>query len=837
MTDGGPDSRRTTSTPLRDGWSFRQVAAPRIPNSDTAQWLPAIVPGHVHADLQRNGVIPDPFLRMYERAVQWVDEVDWVYRCTFDVADATKGARRLLHFAGLDTVATIRLNGTEVGRSDNMLVPVEFDVTDTAVVGENLLEVELASAQRVGDERLAAAAAADEEIATLTAARSALLSRSMVRKAQYMYGWDWGPQLRSCGIWQDVFLVTVPVARIDGVRWSARFEGEDRCVVDVVADVDGPAPEVTVRIQGHGAELSETVTVSDGQARVGLAVDEPKRWWPAGLGGQPLYDLSIAIVDAGEVVDERRLRVGLREIELVREPDEFGESFFFRVNGLPIFAKGANWIPDHSLPSQATRARVRDLVDLARGCGMNMLRIWGGGLYESEDFYDACDEFGILVWQDFPYACAYYPDDDATCDAAAEEATQAVRRLRNHTSLALWCGNNENQWLHAIGAYGRASARLLGERLYDSVLPDVVAAEDPGRPYWPSSPFGSGPNPSGEADGDCHDWNVWHGEGDWTNYLKCQARFVSEFGFSAAPAKLTLEEVLSPTDLGVDTPGMRWHDKTNKGYETYLGYIRLHYPDPQSLDDLVYYSQLNQADAMRFGIEHFRRLRPRTMGTLAWQLNDCWPVQSWAWVDHRLRPKAVWYAARRFYSELLLSLVVDGSTLAAHLVNDGAAAHEGSVRLEALDATGGVVWSNETASRVSAMSSVEAVRIDLPPEVIDRRHELVIRGAFGDVTSSAFLCEPKELRLPVPVVQARVTGDGESCVVTLTSDVLALRTMVSLEGAEARWSDNVLDVVPGQPVDLVVTPERPISAADLEARLRTRSLCTTSAQRPSSLAR
>jgi beta-mannosidase len=837
MTDGEQHGRRTTSTALRDGWSFRQVDAPRIPHSDTALWLPAIVPGHVHADQQRNGVIPDPFSRMYERAVQWVDEVDWVYRCIFDVAPAPTEARRLLHFAGLDTVATIRLNGAEVGRSDNMFVPVEFDVTDTVVVGENLLEVEFASAQRVGDERLVAAAAADEEIAALIAGRSALLSRSMVRKAQYMYGWDWGPQLRSCGIWQDVYLVTVPVARIDGVQWSARFEGDDRCVVRVVADLDGPATEVSARIHGHGIDLDETVAVSDGQACVDLVVDGPKRWWPAGHGEQPLYDLSIAIGDATDVVDERSLRVGLREIELVREPDEFGESFFFRVNGTPIFAKGANWIPDHSLPSQTTRARVRDLVDLARGCGMNMLRIWGGGLYESEDFYDACDELGILVWQDFPYACAYYPDDDATCAAAAEEAIQAVRRLRNHTSLALWCGNNENQWLHAIGAYGKVSSRLVGERLYDSVLPEVVAAEDPGRPYWPGSPFGSGTNPSGDGDGDCHDWNVWHGEGDWVHYVKCQARFISEFGFSAAPAKLTLEEVLEPADLGVDTPGMRWHDKTGKGYGTYLGYIGLHYPDPQSLDDLVYYSQLNQADAMRFGIEHFRRLRPRTMGTLAWQLNDCWPVQSWAWVDHRLRPKAVWYAARRFYGELLLSLVVDGGTIAAHLVNDGAVAREGSIRLEALDASGGVVWSNETPSQVSAMSSVEAIRIDLPPEVVDRRHELVVRGEFGEVTSNAFLCEPRELRLPVPTVQVSVTGDGASCAVVLTSDVLALRTMVSLDGAEARWSDNFLDLLPGQPVELVVTPERPIALAELEARLRTRSLCTANPQRPGSFAR
>jgi beta-mannosidase len=502
-----------------------------------------------------------------------------------------------------------------------------------------------------------------------------------------------------------------------------------------------------------------------------------------------------------------------------------------------VFAKGANWIPDDSFPSRTTPARVRELLSLARDCGMNMLRIWGGGLYESEDFYDACDELGLLVWQDFPYACAYYPDDDAACVAAAAEATTAVRRLRNHTSLALWCGNNENQWLHAIGAFGRAASRVVGERLYHEVLPEVVAAEDPGRTYWPSSPFGSEANPSGDADGDCHDWNVWHGEGDWTHYVKCRARFVSEFGFSAAPAKLTLVEALDGAELGVDTPAMRWHDKTSKGYDTYLGYIRLHYPDPQTLDDLVYASQLNQADALRFGIEHFRRLRPRTMGTLAWQLNDCWPVQSWAWVDHRLRPKAVWYAARRFYAELLLSLVVgdDGDSLAAFLVNDGVAPVEGVVRLSAVDPQGEVVWSAESPAVADPCSSVEAVRVDLPAEVVRRRHELLVLGSFASVAASTLLVEPKDLRLPAPTVQAQVRvadADDGACVVALSTDVLALRTMLTLDGAEARWSDNFVDLLPGRPVEIVVTPEHPLGPEELADRLRIRSLGTPAPQRP-----
>jgi beta-mannosidase len=825
MSASAPETRRTTRTPLHDGWSFREVAAPGIPHSDPGAWLPAVVPGHVHDDLQRNGVIPDPFARMHERTVQWVDDADWAYRCSFEAPGDGAGPRRVLRFEGLDTVATIRLNGREVGRSDNMFVPVEIDLSGDLEAGTNELEVELASAQRVGDERLAAATA-DPATAAHAAGRYALLSRSLVRKAQYMYGWDWGPRLRSCGIWQDVSLLTIPVARITATSWTARFSGTGACTVTASVDVEGAATQATFSLAGHGTDLTLTAPVVDGVAVAELVVDDPQRWWPNGHGGQPLYDLSITVGDEVGPVDDRALRVGLREVELVREPDEHGESFFFRVNGVPVFAKGANWIPDDALPSRATPSRVRRLVELARGCGMNMLRIWGGGVYESEAFYDACDELGLLVWQDFPYACAHYLDDDAACEVAAAEASLAVRRLRNHTSLALWCGNNENQWLHAIGLFGSASARLLGERLYDEVLPEVVAAEDPGRPYWPSSPFGTGRNPSGDHDGDCHDWNVWHGEGDWTHYVKCQARFVSEFGFSAAPNRRTLEEVLEASDLGVDTPGMRWHDKTGKGYETYLDYIRLHYPDPQTLDDLVYYSQLNQADAMRFGIEHFRRLRPRTMGTLTWQLNDCWPVQSWSWVDHRLRPKAVWYAARRFYAELLLSLVVEGDAVVAHLVNDGPGAQESTLRLEALDATGAVVWSHDHPAAIGGQASLEALRTALPAHVVERRRELVVRGSFRHATATTLLCEPKELVLPAPAVEARIAGDGDSFVVSLTTDVLAPRTVLTIEGADASWSDNLLDLVPGEPAEVVVTPEDGIAPEDLEARLRFRSLCT-----------
>ena len=800
---------RTTERLLDEGWTFRQIDAPRIPNSDLRVWQTAQVPGHVHLDLLRLGFIPDPFERMHERTVQWVDDVDWAYRCTFDVdADELDGARHVLRFDGLDTVATVLLNDDVVLTSDNMFVPHEVDVTGALRVGENALEVRFESAERIGGERLDAATGIEE--ARATPFGRGLGARSFVRKAQYMWGWDWGPCLRGCGIWRDVVLVRVPVARITDWSWRSSFADDGSATVTVDASVEGAPADLRVHLRGHGVDLT-----GDGVVHVA----EPKRWWCNGLGEQTLYDLTVSAVVDGVVVDEVTARVGLREVELVREPDDAGESFYFRVNGVPIFAKGANWIPDDSMPARTTRARIREQLTLARDCGMNMLRIWGGGLYESEDWYDACDELGLLVWQDFPYACALYPEDDRAQRVAVDESTIAVRRLRNHTSLALWCGNNENQWLAWMVSGGKERS-VLGQQLYDEVLPAVVAAEDPGRAYWPSSPWGSEPNPSGDGTGDCHYWNVWHGEGDWVHYSKCTSRFVSEFGFSAPPDRRTLADVLAPEDLGVDTPAMRWHDKTSKGYETYLGYIALHYPMPETYDDLVYYGQLNQADALRFGIEHFRRLRPHTMGTLAWQLNDCWPVQSWAWIDHALRPKAVWYAAKRFYAPLLLSLWrADDGAVRASLVNDDVAERrDGTLQVRALASDGRVVWSDERAAAIEGGGSAVVLEADVPGDAV------LVHATFADVDAALLLVEPKDLALPPADLRVSCVDTADGVEIALAADALALSVLLWLDDADASWSDNAFHVLPGTERRVVVRPARPMTADEVRRRLRWRML-------------
>jgi beta-mannosidase len=817
----------TSTRPLNDGWSFRELDPAPVPFTDVSRWMPAEVPGHVHLDLMRLGIIPDPFERMYERTVQWVDETDWAYRCTFEVpAGELAGARHILCFGGLDTLARVLLNGELLGEPANMFVCHEFDVTSALRPGENTLEVQFTSAQRAGEQLKATLLAAHPELAPY---ERGLMPRSFVRKAQYMYGWDWGPCLRGCGIWQDVRLIRVPAARIRDWSYAAEFSG-GACRVTLRVWLDGAAGAAVATLSRGEAHASARTDVDGDMVELTLDVPMPERWWPAGYGDPALYDLAITLERDGEPADLVSTRVGLRTVELVREPDAGGESFFFRINGVPIFAKGANWIPADSFPARITPERYREHLELARGCGMNMLRIWGGGLYETEPFYAACDELGLLVWQDFPYACAPYPDDEATAAVAYAEAAAAVRRLRHHPSLALYCGNNENQMLAYYGLWG-SLPRVLGDHLYDEVLARAVADEDPTRPYWPGSPFGSPApdalaeaDPNSEAAGDCHYWNVWHGAGDWRHYAECSARFVSEFGFAAPPDARTFDEALHTRDQGVDTPAMRWHDKTLKGYETYLGFIALHYPAPTTLPELVYYGQLNQAEGMKFGIEHFRRLRPHTMGTLVWQLNDCWPVQSWAWLDYRMRPKAAWYYARRFYAPLLLSLTAKEDRLSVYLVNDGPAPVEGTLAVRALDSTGALLWEVSQPARVEAAASALALEAELPAAVLDAAERSILHATFAGEENTLLLVEPKEMHLAVPQLRITTAADADGLVVKLEADEPALSVMLWLEGTDAEWSDNFFHLLPGTSRAIRVRSLAQLAPAEVAARLRWRAL-------------
>lgn len=647
-------------TTLDKGW---EVASPRwlVPPGRLGyyrlEWLPAAVPGHVHEDLRQNGVIADPFSDLSELGCQWIDEEDWSYKTTFEVQRDSGLPRRVLRFEGLDTFATISLDGAVVARHENMFVPLELDVTHLEE-GTHELRVDFVSAVRVGRERrsryFASQNLADDTVR--------FDERAFVRKAQYMFGWDWGPRLVSCGIWQPVRLIA-HAGRLLDVHVTQKHQPDGSVELECRSQIDGEG-EVLHFLEGEQEPLR------DGQP---LRIEKPRLWWPAGMGEPALLQITSYLVPPGTppgtheraALDQRRTRVGLRRLRLLRVPDRFGESFEFEINGERCYALGANWIPDHSFPGLVKASELRDQLGRARDMNMNMLRVWGGGLYESETFYDACDELGLLVWQDFPYACSYYPEDDASLAEVAAEARANIERLRRHPSLSIWCGNNENLTMFQDGweDRGRHPAYYYGKKIYEELLPALLEELDPTRPYVPSSPFG-GERANQGGNGDQHYWDVWHGRGDWKHYDDSTARFSSEFGFAAAPSPKALArmapnaaDVLS---LDVRDRIARFHDKTLKGYETFIGFVELHYPKAEDLGQWSYYSQLNQRDALRHGIEHYRRSE-FCRGSLIWQLNDCWPVQSWAVLDSTFSYKAAAFELRRLYAPLLGSIVLAGS--------------------------------------------------------------------------------------------------------------------------------------------------------------------------------
>lgn len=825
---------QTQTKTLSQNWRFREIPAADTAPHNQLPWLPAVVPNHVHLDLMRAGIIPDPFVRMHERDVQWVDERDWVYQTTFEATENQVEHHSFLRFNGLDTVAEIVLNGTEIGRADNMFIPHEFSVDGNLKVGENTLTVTFRSAKRIGEERHAAWDAAGNE--TMPGHWDGWAARSFVRKAQYGFGWDWGPVLRSCGLWQKVELVTVSVAQIRDWKYDYEFVGESTVNVTVTVDVERFAADTPINVKAGfvPARSSESINLPADVGRHQLTFHFQElsvKRWSAGEDNDETRRLLYIALQRVEIeqdkpveVDSVSALIGFRTIELVREPDAGGEGFKFRVNGVDTFIKGANWIPNSSFPSLAvTWKKANDALHIrllrAKEAGFNMLRVWGGGLYESEEFYNLCDRFGILVWQDFPYGCAYYPDTGEYADAARAEATAAVRRIRNHPCLALWCGNNENHQMFHDDWHGQHPPRLLGEKLYDGILPEVLAAEDRKTPYINGSPTG-GENPNDPNFGDCHNWDVWHGRGDWTHYPENDCRFSSEFGFASSCGLRAWDSVLDAGDKWPDSPAVQWHDKTRKGYETYRGYVALHYPHAQTLEDWVYYSQLNQADALKCGIEHHRRRKGRCWGTLFWQFNDCWPAQSWAIVDSLGDPKAAYFACKRFYAPALLSLARVGDTVEAHLTNDTLEQISGPVTLT-LETFDGETLATQTFDATVDANGTANVGT-FPLAVATGREDAVfVHAQFADVSNILLLDEPKNLRLPTPGLTLSVADDLS---VTVKAERFAPHIWLRLDNQAADFDDNFFTLRAGESRIIKVTTDGKMTADELRGQLKVRSL-------------
>ncbi|WP_392671094.1 glycoside hydrolase family 2 protein [Streptomyces sp. LN785] len=771
--------------PLHDGWTLR--ADSPVPLGLPTGGVPATVPGCVHTDLLAAGLIDDPYLDDNETRLGWIGRTDWTYRTTFDWANDGHDHAALC-FDGLDTVATVLLNGTEIGRTANQHRSYRFAVRPLLIEGTNTLDV-----------RFTAPYTYAEELRERLGDRPGAYAEpyAFIRKMACNFGWDWGPALVTSGIWRPVALETWSGPRIASVKLLADLaeDGVPRLAVTLGVDRSGrQALEAVVEVAGERSTL--TVLAGQDHATIVLSVPHAERWWPHSHGDQPLYDVTVRL---GDHVWQGR--TGFRSVALERE------RFRISVNGEPVFVRGVNWIPDDCFPARLTRRRISDRLDQALAAGVNLVRVWGGGLYESDDFYELADEKGLLVWQDFPFACAAYPEEQPLYDEVAAEARENLVRLAPHPSLVLWCGNNENLEGHADWGWRKElGERTWGYGYYHHLLPAICADTDPTRPYWPGSPYSGSPelHPQDPARGTIHIWDVWN-RADYRAYADRVPRFVAEFGFQGPPAHATLRRAVSGP-LSPDAPLLAHHQKAEDGNGKLLRGLGDHLPSPgDDFDDWHWLTQLNQARAVAFGIRHFRSHTPYCMGTVVWQLNDCWPVVSWAAVDGDGRRKPLWHALRAVYADRLL-VVRDG---ALHLVNDAAAPWAGTLRLTRHGLDGSVLAEEEVLVSTAARS---VARVPLPRSVAepdDRSRELLV-ARLGEVRAVEFYEEDTRLALPparydVTVTESDGEGSGYRVVVTARTLLRDLALFPDRLDPAAEVDEMLVTLLPGESAVFRVT--------------------------------
>ncbi|MDZ7292681.1 MAG: glycoside hydrolase family 2 protein [candidate division KSB1 bacterium] len=813
---------------LNDDWRFQpDWQSPQIKQLPDGlfmenEWLPASVPGTVHTDLLAAGKIPDPFYRDNEWRVQWVAEMGWRYRRSFHVPEEFLNNDAIHLVAnGLDTFATIFLNGQRVAETANMFIPHRFEVKSLLRSGENELEIRF-------DSPLQRAQELEARHGKLPVALESY--RVYARKAQYSFSWDWGPKLATSGIWRPIRLEAYHHLRIDDLFAEVNLDKDlQHAHISAKIEVEKfshATAEFFVEISGPDFRDSKSISSGEKIFSVEFNLTKPRLWWPNGFGAQPLYELKVTARVEDEIVDERATRFGIRQLALRREKDAAGESFVFCVNHVPVFCKGANWIPADSFVPRISNEKYRALLTMAREAHINMLRVWGGGIYEQKIFYDLCDELGILIWQDFMFACGAYPEYPEFGDNVRHEVVTIVKQLRNHPCMVLWCGNNENEWLWNLDTH-RPYREMPGIALFEKIIPEVCARYDPTRPYWQSSPFG-GEDPNDAAQGDRHQWNTWSNWRDFTEIRHDTGRFLSEFGFQAPAHWETMNEVTAPEDRWPQSKIMEHHNKQVEGTERLFRFLAAHYRVTNDYEDFIYQCQLFQAEALKFSVEHWRRRKFLTAGTLYWQLNDCWPVTSWSAIDYRLRPKAAYYYTKRFFAPVLLSLVEQDGKIEVWITNDQRSGGEGKVMIVAEDFEGQTLFKDEKSVSFSPNASQccwTVTREQLGIAMPERQYMRAVLIANGEVVSenALFFERFKHLELSDPGLhwELQATTTAGHYVLELSTECLAKSICIRFIGIETIISDNFFDMWPKTSRRIEVTSSQPLQEPLKALKIRT----------------
>ncbi|MEM8739449.1 MAG: glycoside hydrolase family 2 protein [Planctomycetota bacterium] len=850
---------------LPEQWTLQTVGdAPQAPDSVRGRAVPATVPGGVHTDLLAAELIPDPYLDRHEQDVQWIGHTDWQYRCVFH-ADAELLAHDRVELVcdGLDTFATLELNGRPLGQAQNMHVRHRFDAKGLLEPGENRLTVTFAAALPIALER----AAEHPELPVMGSGSNPQYPHHMIRKMACNFGWDWGPVLATAGIWRPIRFEAWSTARLTDLRPAVTLPAPDRAEVELRVDVQtfkanaDPSLTLHATLTSPDGEHTGSARASAGQP-LHLAVDQPQLWWPVGHGEQPLYRVCVELRDAqGQTLDSREHPLGLRTTELLTDPDPAapdgpvdglnpGAGMTLLVNGQPVYCKGANWIPDDCFPHRVTPERYGERLGQARDANMNMIRVWAGGLYEDDAFYEHCARMGLLVWQDFLFACATYPENDpAFVQQVDHEIRDNIARLARHTALVLWNGNNENFMLFGPDTphwderwEDQYQDHVPGSRFYHQSIPQALRELDPARPYWPGSPY------SGSADlrerpananeyGNRHIWDVWHGPGEYRNYLGHTPRFASEFGFHGPPNWPNLAASVPPDQWSWNSDCMNHHNKNSSDTPGQLqthtrmadDFIPPTGDDAASFDDWLYLAQIGQARALDMGVSWFRALAPYCSGALYWQLNDCWPVSSWSAIDSDGGRKPLYFATRRFFAPRLLTLKPRRVTpagqpvgpLALYAHNDSGQPWVGPVRLRRLGLDG------ETLHQTTVdldLDPRQSARFPVPEAWQEDAEQTFIvadpPAPSPDETRAFWWFAPdKQLRYPEPQFDATLETHGQALRLRIDARSLIRDLCVFADrlDPQAKISDQAVTLLPGESFTFTVETAEPMTLEQLTA--------------------
>ncbi len=811
---------------IKDGWQFSQAGM--------NQWKPAQVPGTVHTDLLNNQLIPDTFYRTNEKDLQWIDKVNWEYKTFFEIpAEILRSNNIQLIFNGLDTYADVYLNEMPLFSADNMFRIWRVDVKPY-LKQKNILKIYFHSPVIRGLQKL------ERHGYLLPAANDQSENGGLgpnavgvfTRKAPYSFGWDWGPRFVTSGIWRPIELEWWNDVLIKDVFINQINIDEKKASIVAKIEINANASFLgTISINNEGKTIiKETRNLKQGKQTIEIPfqISNPRLWWPNGLGEPNLYSFEINIIKEKKIIETKKIITGLRKIEVVQEPDPDGKgkSFYFRINGKKVFAKGANYIPNDAFVTRVSAEDYEKIIKSAVLANMNMLRVWGGGIYEYDIFYDLCDKYGIMIWQDFMFACSMYPGDKDFLESIRQEAVDNVIRLRNHPSIVLWCGNNEIETAWAEGhenmgwgwkqRYTSEQRRQIWndyQQIFNKILPEVLNQHLPNAFYWPSSPTAGDDVATYESrSGDMHYWGVWHGLHPFDDFNKYLGRFMSEYGFQSFPEFKTVKKYTIPEDYDITSPVMMAHQRSGIGNLRIKQYMADWYNEPKDFPMFLYTSQLLQAEAIKTAIYAHRRNMPYVMGTLYWQINDCWPVASWSSIDYYKNWKALHYYVAKAFRNSIVMPYLKNDTVKIYIASDNQKGLKATLRITLFDFNGKILSSNDFPIQVKVnegklcyeqplkklLNGLEPNKYLLYTEIVDNKQILA-----DDIL---FFVPPMKLALDKPNISTVINKTNDGYTITLNTNYLAKNIFISLKNHEGFFlSDNYFDLIPGKPISIKLT--------------------------------